>query len=186
MKKIITPLVAISLGLLSPMAMAHESHFTHNLFSGMIHPLAGIDHLFALILGGILIARLKSRQCIATATVSFALVLGAVGAVFIGNQAWIQSAWIEAAILFSIPLYIFLLWIQKSSQTLSVTLMSLFMVAHGWAHGIEILADYHGMSHLLDNAGFMSGFLLTCITIVSVSNVITISFMNSTKTQNHA
>lgn len=186
MKKIITSCITLSLTLLSPSVMAHESNLSSNLFSGMLHPVVGIDHLVALILGGILIARLNSRQCIVTGSVSIALILGAVGAVIIGNQTWIQSAWIEAAILFSIPLYVFLLWIQKSSQTLSITLMGLFMVAHGWAHGIEIVANYHGMNHLLDNASFMSGFLLTCITIVTFSNIIASSLINSTYLKDHA
>ena len=186
MKNIITTLIAISITLLSPIAVAHENNLTQNLFSGMAHPLAGIDHLFALILAGILIARLKTKQCIATGSVSLALILGAIGALVIGNQTWIQSAWVEAAILFSIPLYAFLLWIQKSAQTLSITLMSLFMTAHGWIHGIEISANNHGVNHLLGDSSFMFGLLLSCITIVSVSNVIASSIINSTDKNNYA
>jgi len=186
MKKIITLITGLGFTLLSPVVMAHDSHLSNSLFSGMLHPVVGIDHLIALILGGILIARLNNRQCIVTGSVTMALVLGAVGAVIIGNQTWIQSAWVEAAILFSIPLYVFLLWIQKSSQTLSITLMSLFMVAHGWAHGIEIVSSYHGMNHFLDNISFMSGFLLTCLTIVTFSNIITTSIINNTYLKNHA
>jgi len=186
MKKLIKLFITISITLLSPVVLAHENNLSHSLMSGMAHPLVGLDHLLALILSGVLIARLNTGQCIATAAITLALGLGAVGAVVIGSQTWLQTAWVETAILFSIPLYFLLLWIQKYAQKLSVTLLSLFMIAHGWAHGIEVSAESHGMNHLLDNVGFMFGFLLTCITIITVTNVITASILNSENTRDHA
>ena len=178
--------ITLVLTLLSPAVFAHDNNLTHSLFSGMLHPLLGLDHLFALILAGVLIARLKSAQCKTTGAVTLALIVGAIGAVFIGSQTGLQAAWVEAAILFSIPLYIALLWLQKTAQTLSISIMSVFMIAHGWAHGLEISAASHDMNHLMDNTGFMVGFVLTCITIISVINVFITSYIITHQHQDHA
>jgi len=186
MKNTIKLVITFCFMLLSPVVMAHDNNVTQSLFTGMLHPIIGLDHLVALMLSGVIIANLKSAQTRATIAITLALVFGASGAVLIGSQVWIQSAWIEAAIVFSIPLYIALVWIQKSAQTLSITLMSLFMIAHGWAHGVEITATAHNMNHLLDNAGFMSGFLLSCLSIVGLSKIMTTLFINSRHRQSHA
>lgn len=186
MKRFITFITSISLALLSPLAMAHDNQLGNSLLSGMAHPLIGLDHLAALILCGVLIARLNSGQCLATGVVTFTLMLGAVGALLLGSQTWMQTAWIESAILFSIPLFFALLWIEKSAQKLSITIMSIFMIAHGWAHGLEVISQSHNMHHLLDNAGFLAGFILTSVTLISVTNVVTTSLLDSNKNTGHA
>lgn len=186
MKPLIKLLITFSLTILSPLAMAHDNHLSSSLLSGMTHPLIGFDHLVALILCGVLIARLNSGQCIATGAVTFALILGAVGALLFGTQTWLQTAWVEAAILLSIPLFFSLLWIQRTVQKLSVFIMSIFMIAHGWAHGIEVISQSHNMQHIIDNTGFMFGFVLTCTTLVSVSNVITTAVFNNLTNTDHA
>ena len=186
MKNIIKLFITVCFMLLSPVVMAHDNNLSQSLFTGMLHPVLGLDHLIALILSGTIIANLKSSQTTATLSIIIALAIGASGSVLIGSYEWIQSAWVEAAIIFSIPLYMALIWIQKSARTLSITLMSLFMVAHGWAHGIELSAASHNMNHLLDNAGFMFGFLLTCFSIVSLGKVLISLFINSHNRQTHA
>ncbi|MGB5519082.1 MAG: HupE/UreJ family protein, partial [Gammaproteobacteria bacterium] len=91
-----------------------------------------------------------------------ALGLGVVGALLVGGQAWI-----EAAIVFSLPLFLALQWIKHDgSVKIALAAMSLFMVAHGWVHGIEL----DGM-----NLSFIFGLLIVSAMVMSVFSVIGIA-----------
>jgi len=147
-------------GLTSPLALAHDGHVATGLLAGLGHPLTGADHLIALILLGIFISRLKSKKVLAFAGVMSALYLGVIGALFLG-----AGAWVEAAILLSLPVFFTLLWIKQGAQKkLAIVIMSGFMVAHGWAHGLEMSA----LNSSFEMFGFIAGFMLTSIMIMAL------------------
>jgi len=92
-------LIAMGTFLVSPMALAHDHSSSAGFVAGLMHPITGIDHLLALMLAGLFIGRLVSTQWIAISGLMLALGLGAAGALLLGAQAWM-----EAAIVFSLPL----------------------------------------------------------------------------------
>jgi urease accessory protein len=129
-------LISLTALLVSPMAMAHDYSVTTGIIAGFLHPVTGVDHLVALMLAGFFIGRLGSRQWISVSALLIALGSGAAGAQLLGAQAWM-----EAAIVFSLPLFFAMQWIKlPGAVNLAVTTMSLFMITHGWMHGVE-LAD---------------------------------------------
>jgi len=155
-------LIAMFAFLLSPMALAHDHVSTTGFVAGLLHPITGIDHLIALMLAGLFIGRLVSTRWIAICGLLLALGSGAAGAQLLGAQAWM-----EAAILFSLPLFFAMQWIKhRGIVKLAVVTMGLFMVAHGWAHGIELA----GM-----NNSFIFGFLMMSATVVCLFSVIGIT-----------
>ncbi len=153
--------LVITLGaiLVSPLAQAHNNGLSTGLLAGLGHPLTGLDHLAALILSGILIGRLTSSRRLALGGLLCTLGLGAVAGNLLGAQAAV-----EGAILLSLPVFLALQWLRQPGQVKSgVAVMGLFMVAHGWAHGVEMGAMAQG---------FIPGFLLTSAAVMGLSAVV--------------
>jgi len=153
-KQVIIPTI-----LLAPSAaFAHNGeHAISGFVSGVLHPLAGLDHLLALLAVGIVAARQsgKARLAIPTAFLAFLLV-GATAGV-----AGMVAPQVEAGILAS--LMILGLMISASttlSATISTVLISIFALLHGQAHGAEIPAGASTFS-------YFSGFLLASLLIQS-------------------
>ncbi|MFW2373310.1 MAG: HupE/UreJ family protein [Gammaproteobacteria bacterium] len=161
-------LFTLAISLMSPMALAHDNTLSSGLLAGLSHPLTGIDHLIALVLAGIFIGRLVSERQMAIASLCFALGLGAMAAILSAGHSLIESAWIEAAILVSIPVFFILQWIRQKTQIkMTLFMMSMFMLAHGWAQGIEIDS--------VDSTGFSLGFMITSAAVISFSSLLAAS-----------
>ena len=144
-------LISLTALLVSPMAIAHDYSVATGFIAGLLHPVTGIDHLAALVLAGLFIGRLGSRRWISISALLIALGSGAAGAQILGAQAWM-----EAAIVFSLPLFLAMQWMKHpGASNLAVATMSLFMIAHGWAHGVEL-------------AGMNSSFLFGVVTASGV------------------
>jgi len=142
--------------LLSSPALAHSNDISSGLLAGFVHPLTGIDHLLALILAGFFIGRnVFSRQRQVGFLLMFLLTLamGAGAGLALGAQAWIESA-----ILLSLPVFFALQWLKQTN--IIAMILGLFMLAHGWAHGVE-------MSMI--NSSFLFGFLLSSMLAISFS-----------------
>jgi len=156
MKQAHTLIIALGASLMSPLAQAHDSSLATGLLAGLGHPLTGLDHLAALILSGFLVGRLVTGKRLALVGLLCALSLGAAGGILLGAQAGIESV-----ILLSLPVFLALQWLRQPGQLkAAVTVMGLLMVAHGWAHGVEV----SGMAQ-----GFVPGFLLTSSVIMGLS-----------------
>jgi len=168
-------LLTVSAVLISPLAQAHDNSLSTGLLAGLGHPLLGIDHLLALVLAGLLLARLTAGKQIAFGGLLFALGLGAAGGMMLGTQMWV-----EAAILLSLPVFVALQWARTRLKT-ATTVAGIFMLAHGWAHGIE-MADI--------NTAFIFGFLLTSAMIMGLSGLLSTALYSRMKTRtittNHA
>ena len=122
-------LLTLAISLMSPMALAHDKTLSSGLLAGLSHPLTGIDHLIALVLAGIFIGRLVSDRHIAIASLCLALSLGTMTAILSAGHSWIESAWVEAAIIVSIPMFFALQWIRQKTQIKkALIMMSMFTV----------------------------------------------------------
>ncbi len=149
-------IIALGASLMSPLAQAHTGHLTTGLLAGLEHPLTGLDHLTALVLSGLLIGRLVNGKRLALSGLVCALALGAAGGMLLGARTGV-----EGLILLSLPVLFIFQWAHQPGRLkMAVTVAGLFMIAHGWAHGVEIQGAAQG---------FMAGFLLTSVMVAGVS-----------------
>ncbi len=145
--------------LLSPQALAHDNSLSTGLLAGLSHPLTGADHFLALMLAGLLAGRLIRGRRLALGGLLLALGLGAGAGILLGAQAWT-----EGAILLSVPVFFALQWIRQAGlMKAAMIIMSLFMIAHGWAHGVEM----GGM-----DKSFVLGFLLTSAAVMGLFSLL--------------
>lgn len=166
-------LIASGAVLVSPMALAHDHSLTTGFVAGLLHPVTGIDHLFALMLAGFFIGRQRSSQWIAISGLLLALGSGAAGGQLLGAQAWT-----EAAVLLSLPLFLAMQWLKhRCIVSLAVLTMSLLMFAHGWSHGVEGAAM---------NTGFVVGLLMMSTAVLSLFSLIGRAAMSGSSTVSHA
>lgn len=151
MKKIALVLMA----LLPSLVMAHEGHehasSVYGMVNGALHPLLGLDHLFALLAVGLFASRLPKQQALmASAGFIAMMAIGFYGA----HAGWhsVVSGATEIMIAISVlwaASFAVMGWVMKKQQALnSVALWSMvvFAVFHGIAHGVEIPveASLHG------------------------------------------
>ncbi len=147
MKLACKPILILAACLVSPLAQAHDNSLSSGLLAGLAHPLTGLDHLAALILSGCLIGRLATGKSLALVALVGALGAGAAGGILLGAQAGT-----EMLVLLSLPVLLACQWARQPGRLQqAIAVMSLFMVAHGWAHGVEVQGG---------TAAFVSGFLL--------------------------
>jgi urease accessory protein len=150
-----TPIHSICLGLLFyglilPVAEAHTfgAHGS-GLAEGFVHPFVGLDHLLAMIAVGLWAAQLGGRA-IWLAPVAFVAVMA--GAALLGSVGT-ELPMLEPAIASSVlVLGLFVALAVRLSVSVSVSLVGLFALFHGYAHGLELPQTD---SPALYGAGFM-------------------------------
>ncbi|TDU32211.1 urease accessory protein [Panacagrimonas perspica] len=152
MKSIRLPALILALAF-AGMAQAHPGHGDTRFFTGLLHPVTGLDHVLAMLAVG-LWAGLRDRA----ATAASALVLPGlfVASAALGTAlglAGLFNASIETAVAASLlPMGIALLCGVRSHHLVTLTLVPLCGVFHGGAHGAELAG--------LAGAGAITGFLL--------------------------
>lgn len=132
-------------------AAAHPGHDAGTSFaSGILHPIAGLDHLCALIAVGLLAGRMGGRAGLAIAMTFLALL----GAGIVSGFAGLELPLVEAAIGAS-ALCIALLALRPPRRLPFATaaLAGLFAVFHGHAHGAEAA---NGTARLSYSAGLLA------------------------------
>jgi urease accessory protein len=150
-------LPAIPLLLLPALAHAHPGHGAGDSFlTGAVHPLAGFDHLLALIATGLLAWRLSGH---ARAVITFAFpALLAAGAAL--GLAGIELAGTESMILLSIAVLAALaVHPPRRLPVTTVALAAMFAVFHGHAHGLEAATGVAGPA-------FVAGMTLASALVV--------------------
>lgn len=114
--------------------MAHPGHAAGSgLFAGLLHPVAGLDHLLAAVAVGLLASRSGERQ-------QWGLPLLFSGMVAVGFvlASQLGIAPLETAILLSLPVFAVLLMLRPGlSSTLLLLPVGGFALFHGFAHGSE-------------------------------------------------
>jgi len=170
-------LVATSITLLAPMAQAHTGSHAGmaltGLVAGLSHPLMGADHLAALVLVGFLISQREESKLVMLTGIVLSLALGSLLGGLLGAQAWI-----EGAILLSIPTFFVMQWANKSLHLMLIALpVSLFMMTHGWAHGVAMGAI---------SLSFVLGFLFTSAAVITVAILFSGALKSGKKLLGHA
>jgi len=161
MKAITKLLMSVGLMLTATAALAHPGHgadVQSNFLSGLLHPMMGLDHLLAMAAIGFW----SIRQ---SAVMKRSTPLFVVGGMVLGaTLAWggLNLAGIEMGIAMSVLLAgILIATMTKLPTAVGGTLVVMFMVTHGYAHGTEMAAG----SSLL---GYMAGFVIATLAITFI------------------
>lgn len=153
-------LITLGLLLTASVAVAHPGHgaHTHNDFlSGLLHPLMGIDHLLAMAAIGFWSMRQSTTM---KRSAPLFVVSGMVaGAALAWSGIGLNLAGVEMGIAMSVLLAgVLIATMAKLPTFIGGTLVVLFMITHGYAHGAEMTTG----SSILN---YMTGFVLATLAI---------------------
>lgn len=157
--------------LFSTSVSAHVGHgpdgvMATSFFSGITHPLTGLDHLLMLLGLGFLVSQSKgnNRQLSLITIAVFSMVVG----VGLGILSGIVIG-VESIIMASIFVVAFAVWQNKQQQASALSKVFSYgpialVVFHGWAHGLEAPA-----SQLFS---FVPGMMLSAAMLMSIGCVV--------------
>ena len=125
-------------------AVAHTGRSTHGLFTGLTHPLLGVDHLVAMITVGVLAVIIR-RPIAAPAAFLGAMVVGGTLGI-----AGMPLPFGETAIALSVVALGGALFAGQAMQPhVALAFASLAGFVHGHAHGVEAPAATHAAIYVL-------------------------------------
>ena len=153
MKKLLQPLRLLTLFALvifPSLVFAHTDEGPHNgLLHGFIHPLSGLDHILAMIAVGLWAAQTGGRM-IWSLPLTFVVVMGLGGVLGVITLPIVLA---EYGIMLSLLILGLLIVDGKHLPFIaSITLISLFALCHGYAHGSEMPQSLSIFSYAI---GFM-------------------------------
>jgi urease accessory protein len=118
----------------------------HDLIHGLAHPLTGLDHICAMVAVGIWAAQ-RGGRAIGIMPAMFVLVMAIGGAL---GMAGVTLPYVEPSIVLSvIVLGAFVATAVRLPLAVSLAIVSLFAIVHGYAHGVETPAEVSGVSYTL-------------------------------------
>ncbi len=135
-----------ALGLLTPvLARAHQlPGEAHSFASGFNHPFHGPDHVLAMIAVGLWAVQLggRSRWLVPAAFVTLMAVAGALG------MGGVRLPMLETGVLISVlALGILIALAVRLPLVAAMTVVGVFAVFHGHAHGVEIPPAASGLTY---------------------------------------
>ena len=132
-------------------ALAHPGHDgTTGLLHGLMHPVTGIDHIFAMVAVGLLAAQYGGRT-LWLLPMSFLVVMGIAGSI---GMAGVELPIAEIGIALSVVVLGLAIAFQiKPPTVVALTVVAVFALFHGYAHGAETPDGTGGLS-------FAAGFLV--------------------------
>ena len=138
-----------AVALLPGVALAHTGHDVSGFVSGLAHPVAGADHLLAMLAVGLWAARLGGRALwLVPLTFVITMVLGNVLAL-----SSVSLALTEQGIGVSVVvLGLLLAFAARFATPVCMTIAGVFALFHGLAHGAEMPLSASGFAYA---AGFM-------------------------------
>ena len=158
------PLLALALLALAPeTAMAHSGHAAGGFSVGFMHPLGGLDHVLAMVAVGLFAWHLggKALWLVPAAFVATMAIGGAIGMAGTGLPL------VEVGIALSIVVIGGLVALRRTMPTaIAMTLVAVFALFHGQAHGAEMGQAASGLVYglgfllataLLHGAGILTG-----------------------------
>ncbi|WP_019864726.1 HupE/UreJ family protein [Methylovulum miyakonense] len=123
----------------------------HGLLDGVVHPLIGIDHLLVMLAVG-LWAAMRGGKSLWLLPLAFVTAMGVgaglsmLGITINAAETWVAASVIAAGVL---------VWRNtRMSSVLAVALVSVFALAHGYVHALELTDS-------ADALAYSAGFLLT-------------------------
>lgn len=143
---------ALLFAMAAPCAVqAHPGHgLDHGWAQGILHPLAGLDHLLAMLGVGLWAAQLGGRARWALpggflAVMAIGALLGQSGTVLPGVESLILASVFVMGLVVATA--------QRAPQIVAMGLTTAFALVHGWAHGSEMSAGS-------DRGLYFGGFLM--------------------------
>jgi urease accessory protein len=160
-------LSSMTLGFLPALAFAHPGHPTTDaaFMEGLLHPLTGFDHLFAIVAVGLLAARQGDRsKWLIPITFASLMLVGALASL-IPHRFGGAELIIDISVI-TLVLAVVLSWRATTivSNRWSTAVLSLFALAHGYAHGAEASQGIN--AYYL--AGMILATLLLCLIGVAI------------------
>jgi urease accessory protein len=150
MRKLLSGLTFAATALAPAVAFAHAGHGEHSGFiHGFMHPIAGLDHILAMVTVGILAYQIGGRALWLVPTTFLAIMaagglLGVAGVSFYFVEPGIAASVVVLGLIVALAV--------KPPVTVAMVLVALFAVFHGYAHGIEAPLDGSAAAY---GAGFM-------------------------------
>ena len=138
MNRLTKLLMTVGLVLTAGVAVAHPGHGEHTggFLSGLLHPMMGLDHLLAMAAIGFWSMRQSAGM---KRSAPLFVVGGMVGGAAIA-WAGVSLAGIETGIAMSVLLAgVLIATMAKLPTAIGGSLVALFMLTHGYAHGAEML-----------------------------------------------
>ena len=148
-------LVAVATAGFSSAALAHTGDHSHMSFAeGLLHPFSGLDHLLAMVAVGLWASQLGGRALwllplTFPAVMALGAAIGISGVVLPGVEIGIAGSVMVLGAVVALAL--------RPSLAISVPLIGLFALLHGYSHGIELPASASALSY---GAGFVAATLV--------------------------
>ncbi|AJR06440.1 putative HupE/UreJ protein [Photobacterium gaetbulicola Gung47] len=120
-------------------AYAHPGHDHASFFSGLVHPVTGVDHLIMLLAFGALaffVAKKTVTQLSLLVAALIAMVTGTIAGLSIGAISGIEGAIAASLLVVSAALWQ-VLTASKPVKSMAVALCVALIFCHGYAHGVE-------------------------------------------------
>lgn len=142
MKRLLLPLCAALLLAAAP-ALAHTGHgAVDGLAAGLGHPLAGLDHVLAMVAVGILAAQLGGRALWSVPAAFLGVMvlgglLGVIGVAVPFDELGIAGSVLLLGLVIALG--------RRLSPAAAAALVACFAVFHGHAHGSEMPANASGL-----------------------------------------
>ena len=146
--------VALSLLVASGAVHAHTTGLPHmDLLTGVEHPFSGLDHILAMVAVGLWAAQLGGRALWSVA-LTFVLTMAAGGALgFLGVPLPMVELGIAGSV---VVLGVLVALASRLPLAVSMALVGLFALFHGYAHGAEMAAEssalWYGLGFMLATA----------------------------------
>ncbi|WP_066568264.1 HupE/UreJ family protein [Snodgrassella sp. CFCC 13594] len=131
MKKALSTLLL----LIPTLALAHPGHGTDGLLAGLTHPITGWDHLLAMLAVGLWAASFSGKaRWLVPSTFVIVMMAG-----FALGTNGIKIPMMEQGIAASVMIMgLAAAWIKKIPLAAAMTLVGMFALFHGMAHGAEL------------------------------------------------
>ena len=138
--------LAAALAIVPALAFAHTGHGTVGFAHGFSHPVSGIDHILAMVAVGMFAANLGGRAIWAV-PLTFMTLMAIGGALGI---AGVTLPFVEIAIALSIVVLGLLVAVRYEwPVAAAMSLVGMFAIFHGHAHGTEMPVDASGVAYAL-------------------------------------
>jgi urease accessory protein len=122
--------------------------------AGLAHPFSGLDHMLAMVAVGLWASQL-GRPAMWLMPLTFPAVMAIGAALGLGGVAlpWLETGVAGSVLVLGVVVALAL----RPSLPISVSLIALFALLHGYAHGVELPASASALGY---GAGFVAATLV--------------------------